>query len=612
MTSSRFTRFTWALLAYTLAVVAWGDYVRATMSGDGCGSHWPLCQNQIIPAPHRVATLIEFSHRVTSGILVALVALLFVWAYRVFPRKHTVRLGATLVLLYTVAEALLGAGLVEFKLVAHNDSIYRAAAVSGHLVTTFLLLACLTLTALWSGGTAPMRIKNQGAVSLGLALTLLGVLALGISGAITALGDTLYPVSSLGEALRQDISPTAHLLIRLRLLHPLIAMSVGLHVLLTAGLVTHLRPSEQAKVAAKRIAILFGAQMLLGLVNVALLAPVAVQLVHLLFADLIWISMICLAAAALAEGVPQQELAPAGNGLQIAGVRAGWKDYLALTKPRVVSLLLFTTLTAMFIAGRPGIWLIAAVAIGGYMSAGAANTINMVIDRDIDGRMERTSARPTVTERISTRNALYFSILLSGGSFLILWLAANLLTAMLALAGMVFYVLIYTMALKRRTWHNIVIGGAAGSFPPLVGWAAVTGHLNLLAWTLFGIIFVWTPVHFWALALLIKEDYRRAGVPMLPVVCGDRVTVTQIALYAVLTAALSALPFLQRQVGWAYLLCAAGLNGALLLRTFQLYRKPERPQAVSLFKYSMVYLALLFLVMALDRSLAAAAWRLPG
>jgi protoheme IX farnesyltransferase len=270
----------------------------------------------------------------------------------------------------------------------------------------------------------------------------------------------------------------------------------------------------------------------------------------------------------------------------------------------VISLLLFTTITAMFAAagGWPGLWLLLWVSIGGYMSAGAANTINMVIDRDIDGTMKRTAKRPTVTQNISSQNALLFGFALAAGSFVILWSAANLLSAMLALAGLAFYVVIYTLILKRRTWQNIVIGGAAGSFPPLVGWAAVTNQVTPLAWLLFAIIFVWTPVHFWALALMIKEDYANAGVPMLPVVRGERATVIQIGFYAVLTTIISALPVLLPHVGWEYFAIAMLLNGFLLARCLQLYVHTDRPRAVSLYKYSMLYLALLFLTLAVDRA----------
>lgn len=291
--------------------------------------------------------------------------------------------------------------------------------------------------------------------------------------------------------------------------------------------------------------------------------------------------------------------------------RATWKDlvrdYIALTKPRVISLLLFTTLAAMFIAAdsthRVTLPLFLAVAVGGYAAAGAANAINMVFDRDIDQRMRRTTTRPTVTQRISWRSALAFAFALELLSFTLLTAAANVLTASLALAGLLFYVFIYTMLLKRRTWHNIVIGGAAGAFPPLVGWAAVTGSLSVLAWYLFAIIFVWTPVHFWALALLIKDDYASAGVPMLPCVKGDRATVVQIAVYMVVTVAVTFAPMWTERLHAVYLVGAVALNAILAVKTVQLYREITRPRASALFHYSMLYLALLFLVMAIDRAL---------
>ena len=236
------------------------------------------------------------------------------------------------------------------------------------------------------------------------------------------------------------------------------------------------------------------------------------------------------------------------------------------------------------------------------MAAGSANAINMVIDRDIDGRMARTTAnRPTVTQEISTRNALLFAVVLAAGSFALLATCANPLSAWLAQAGLAFYVVIYTLLLKRRTWHNIVIGGAAGAFPPLVGWAAVANSLNPLAWTLFAIIFVWTPVHFWALALLIKEDYAKANIPMLPVVRGDRATVVQIALYTAVTVIVTTLPYIAGYLGGIYLAASVVLNIALVHATQQLYQRTERPQALWLFKFSMLYLALLFLMMAIDR-----------
>ncbi|ADD27475.1 protoheme IX farnesyltransferase [Meiothermus ruber DSM 1279] len=285
--------------------------------------------------------------------------------------------------------------------------------------------------------------------------------------------------------------------------------------------------------------------------------------------------------------------------------RATWRDYFWLTKPRVISLLLFTTLAAMFIAagGWPGLGLFLVVFVGGYMAAGSANVFNMVIDRDIDGRMKRTAQRPTVTHKISSRDATLFATVLMLLSFVLLWWGANLTTALLAMAGLGWYVLVYTLYMKRRFWSNIVIGGAAGAFPPLVGWAAVTGELSLFAWYLFLIIFFWTPVHFWALSLMIKDDYAAVGVPMLPVVRGERETAYQIGLYAILTTVITLVPVLMGELRWVYLLAALLLNGWLLLYSWRLYQTLERNWTLTLYKYSMLYLALLFVAMAIDRAL---------
>ena len=290
-------------------------------------------------------------------------------------------------------------------------------------------------------------------------------------------------------------------------------------------------------------------------------------------------------------------------------VRATLRDYITLTKPKVISLLLLTTVGAMFIAakGFPG-WLpLFGLTLGGYMSAGAAGVFNMVYDRDIDGRMKRTAKRPTVTSVVPTPHALLFGVALTVASFLVIVLTSNVLAALLSWAGIAFYVIIYTMWLKRSTWQNIVIGGAAGAIPPLVGWAAVTGHLSLLAWLLFALVFAWTPVHFWALAIMIKDDYSAVGVPMAPSVIGERATVMQMVMYAVLTVVLTLVPFALAEFSVAYFLAALALNVVLGLRVFRLFvlartNTPiDRPTALSLYKYSMAYLALVFLSMALDR-----------
>ncbi len=290
--------------------------------------------------------------------------------------------------------------------------------------------------------------------------------------------------------------------------------------------------------------------------------------------------------------------------------KATWQDYLSLTKPKVISLLLFTTIMAMFIAakGSPSLISLIGVFIGGYMSAGAAGVYNMIYDRDIDKRMVRTSKRPVVTDLIPVKNAVIFALSLTFLSFLFIALSSNILAALLSWAGIAFYVIIYTMWLKRNTWQNIVIGGAAGAIPPLVGWAAVTGELSLLAWLLFAIIFVWTPVHFWALALMIKDEYAAVGIPMAPLVIGDKATVIQIVMYAVLTVVLTIIPFFMHEFSFAYFIAALGLNVFLALKVFSLYQvananqKIDKKTALPLYLYSMIYLALLFLAMSVDRA----------
>jgi heme o synthase len=283
--------------------------------------------------------------------------------------------------------------------------------------------------------------------------------------------------------------------------------------------------------------------------------------------------------------------------------RADWRDYLNLTKPRVISLLLLTTLAAMLIAGEgiPALATISVTLLGGYLAAGGAGALNCYLDADIDAMMNRTRRRPLPSQRISGTQALAFGSGLSILSFLVLWWGANLAAALLAAGGILFYIFIYTLWLKRRSPHNIVIGGAAGAFPPLVGWAAVTGSLSLTAVLLFIIIFVWTPPHFWALALVLRADYQRAGVPMLPVVAGNSVTHTQIVRYVVLLALITFLPVLLGSMGFIYATAALLLNAVFIYQARQLR---QRPVAWRLYKFSLLYLALLFAAMVVDHLLA--------
>jgi heme o synthase len=288
------------------------------------------------------------------------------------------------------------------------------------------------------------------------------------------------------------------------------------------------------------------------------------------------------------------------------GAAAGWRErasaYFALTKPRIIELLLVTTLPAMVLAaGRwPSTWLVVATLIGGGLAAGGANAINCYLDRDIDEIMPRTKRRPLPTHRIEPRNALVFGTVLGIVSFAFLWGAVNLLAAGLALAALLFYVFVYTLGMKRSTPQNIVIGGAAGAMPVLVGWAAVTGTLELPALAMFGIIFYWTPPHFWALSMRYEKDYAAAGVPMMPVVYGKAETTKHILLYSILLFAMSLVLFSVAHMGLIYLGSAIALNAAFIGWAVRLWRKPAPSTAWSLFRFSIYYLALLFAAIAAD------------
>jgi protoheme IX farnesyltransferase len=279
------------------------------------------------------------------------------------------------------------------------------------------------------------------------------------------------------------------------------------------------------------------------------------------------------------------------------------RDYVALTKPRVILLLEVTAVAAMVIADRgwPGWRLVLLTVAGGWLAASGANAINCWFDRDIDQDMARTRSRPLPAGRIEPGQALAFGIGLGVASFVLLATTVNVLSASLALLALLFYVFVYTMWLKRSSMQNIVIGGAAGAIPPLVGWAAVTGSLNITAVFLFAVVFYWTPPHFWALSLLLKGDYARARVPMMPVVQGDRQTRYQIVLYTVVLCLVTVLPLLTRSFGAVYLGGAAVLDGILLTDAVVAARRPSARSARRLFYHSMIYLALLFVVMAVDR-----------
>jgi heme o synthase len=275
-------------------------------------------------------------------------------------------------------------------------------------------------------------------------------------------------------------------------------------------------------------------------------------------------------------------------------------DYFTLTKPVVQLLLLLTTITTMYVAGDPSVGLVALTTLGGFLSAGGAAAFNHYYDRDIDAQMSRTASRPVPSGRVSPRAALIYALALQAASFALLGLAVNLLSACLALAGFLWYAGVYTVWLKRRSPQNIVIGGAAGAVPPLVGWAAVTGSVAPAALYLFAIVFYWTPPHFWALSLLMKDDYARVGVPMMPVVRGETETRRQIVLYTLLLTVLTLLPVAFGFFGAIYGVVAAGLGAAFIVLAIRLQRTADRRSALRTYLFSLAYLAALFAVMVID------------
>lgn len=305
--TKRQTQFAWFVLAVNILVVLWGAFVRATGAGAGCGSHWPTCNGEVVPRAPAVETIIEFIHRATSGIALLLVLALLIWFWRSFPKGHPARLGAVLTAVFILLEALVGAMLVLNSWVAGDVSIGRVISQGVHLLNTFLLLASLTLTAFWAGTGKPLHLKGQGWLAWGLGIGVILILVLGVSGAITALGDTLFKVDTLAEGIAQDFHPDSHFLVSLRVWHPIIAIITGLYTIFIAMLTGMFYPGRASKRLTLGLIVLFLVQLGAGLLNLLLLAPVWLQIVHLLLADLVWILYVLLAANLLAGTAEQAE-----------------------------------------------------------------------------------------------------------------------------------------------------------------------------------------------------------------------------------------------------------------------------------------------------------------
>jgi protoheme IX farnesyltransferase len=379
---------------------------------------------------------------------------------------------------------------------------------------------------------------------------------------------------------------------------------VFLGLVLTLMVRSHRIPGLAGTPLRRWVRIVLGitvAQISVGAVMVLHLLPPAYRAAHLLVGTALWIALVVLTFQSGRTPATEPEAGP-----ELEPRPTLFRDLITLTKPRIISLLLVTTIAPMFItpAGLPSPSLVFWVIVGGYLMAGGANAINMWFDRDIDDKMSRTRLRPIPAGRISAQAGLAFGIGLGALAFAVLWYQANPLSAWLALSGLLLYVFIYTMWLKRSSPQNIVIGGAAGAFPPLVGWTSVTGHLDLAAVYLFAIIFYWTPPHFWALALIKKTEYARAGIPMLPVVHGERRTKFEMLAYTLILLPLTIMPAFFGAMGAFYGVAALLLGLGLLWYCVRLLReRATSPIAWKMYRYSLLYLALLFVAMGIDRAL---------
>jgi protoheme IX farnesyltransferase len=595
-----FRRLSIATTVSTLVLIAWGGVVRATGSGDACPD-WPTCYGRWIP-DLEYHVLIEYLHRllgVVSGLLALALAIVAIVLVR-RPDTEIPRSARWLAIGLAPAFAVqgaFGAWIIYSEL--------HPAVVTVHFAMAFLVLAMtVAITAIVA---SPVRGGDRSFARLAVvtAVATYGLLLVGTyvraEGAGLAfrdwplMGGRLIPTLSVPGAVEM-------------FLHRILALLVTALVLWMAVRARAAAPRSPRLVRLTTVAaVLLLGQMALGGVNVVTELDQVPRAGHVVMSALIWATVVAIAVLARRDpataapdpDTPRSEATPATDG---ADLRDTVGAYVALTKPRIIVLLLITTVPAMLMAagGMPSVWLILATLVGGTLAAGSANAINMYLDRDIDEVMRRTRQRPLPGHRVEPLAALRFGFVLGVVAFAFLALTVNVLAAVLALSAIAFYVFVYTMWLKRTTTQNIVIGGAAGAVPVLVGWAAVTGGLAWPAWVLFAVIFVWTPPHFWALAMRVRDDYAAAGVPMLPVVKGDDETRRQIFLYSLVLFGTTLLLVPAVSMGAIYLVTAVALGGAFVYRALVLWRAPSEDRAWRLFKFSVVYLGALFGAVALD------------
>jgi heme o synthase len=603
---NRFQKLALTTAAATIVLFAVGGLVRGTGSGLGC-STWPECTpGRLFPAG-TVHSLIEFSHRFLVFVVSVLVVATAAMAWRRYRQVRSLVWPAAVAIPLVLGQAVLGGVVVRTEL--HPWWVTAHFAVALAFVADVIFVAANSFCAL--------KLPEEGREARGgdRGFAGLAIVTAGATGALLLVG-TYVRARSAGLAftdwplMNGRLVPTLGGAATAMFVHRLLAAGVFLLVLWVAIRARTMAGRSKDLVVLSTLALcLFLAQIVSGALNVwSRLRPWAVVL-HVALSVLIWATLVALAtvsrrlavhAASIGTppSMPDEDTAPAAGG----SLRDTITAYVRLTKPRIIVLLLITTVPAMILAaqGMPPIGLMLATLVGGTVAAGSANAINMYLDRDIDEIMRRTRSRPLPAHAISPEHALRFGFVLGAVSYFFLSIAVNVLAATLALSAIAFYVFVYTMWLKRTTTQNIVIGGAAGAVPALVGWAAVTGSLAAPAWILFAIIFVWTPPHFWALSIRFQGDYAAAGVPMLPVVKGEDETRRRIFLYSLVLFGTTLLLYPIGNMGPVYLSAAIVFGGAFVYRALRLWREAGSDRAWGVFKYSIVYLAALFGAVALD------------
>ena len=605
MTSmTRFAKLAVATAITTVALFSVGGLVRGSGSGLGC-STWPQCDpGQLFPSG-TIHSLIEFSHRALAFVVIVLTALCGIVAIRSHRREPRILWPAVLSFPLVLSQAVLGGIVVATDLNPWWVTAHFVMALALIADVTYLAAASIPLPA---SADAPPGDRARFARLTLVTTALIGALLLVgtfVRASNAQLVFTDWPLMD-GRLIPSFEAEGAIAMFTHRLL-ALAGFSFVLWTMVRARTATH--RSRPLVTLSTVTFLLFVAQILSGAANVITrLKPWAV-VAHVALSVLIWASLVALATVAgrLRRTSETSSLGGtvAGPGVEPAAdpsARDTIRAYVQLTKPRIIVLLLITTVPAMILAERgiPSLWLMAATLIGGTIAAGSANSINMYLDRDIDQVMKRTRGRPLPAHLVSPQQALTFGFWLGAFSFLFLGATVNMLAATLSLAAIAFYVFVYTMWLKRSTTQNIVIGGAAGAAPALIGWAAVTGSLALPAWIMFAIVFVWTPPHFWALALRFQGDYAAAGVPMLPVVKGDDETRRQIFLYSLVLFGTTLVLAPVADLGAIYVSTAVVLGGLFVYRALVLWRRPDPDRGWRLFTYSILYLAALFGAVALD------------